>query len=74
MRNMMQLNNQGQHFSEIGQFSGVSNTDWSWATLFADLDNDSYKDLFITNGYKRDYTNMDFINYLVQEKLNETTG
>lgn len=74
MRNMMQLNNQGQHFSEIGQFSGVSNTDWSWTALFADLDNDSHKDLFITNGYKRDYTNMDFINYLVQEKLNETKG
>ena len=74
MRNMMQLNNQGQNFSEIGQFSGISNTDWSWTTLFADLDNDSYKDLFITNGYKRDYTNMDFINYLVQEKLNETKG
>lgn len=74
MRNMLQLNNQGQHFSEIGQFSGVSNTDWSWTALFADLDNDSYKDLFITNGYKRDYTNMDFINYLVQEKLNENVG
>lgn len=71
MRNMLQLNNQGISFSEIGQFSGVSNTDWSWAPLFADFDNDGYKDLFITNGYKRDYTNMDFINYAVQEKLNE---
>ncbi len=71
MRNMMQLNNQGQSFSEIGQFSGVSNTDWSWTSLFADFDNDGHKDLFITNGYKRDYTNMDFMNYAVQEKLNE---
>lgn len=71
MRNMLQINNQGTSFSEIGQFSGVSNTDWSWASLFADFDNDGYKDLFITNGYKRDYTNMDFINYAVQEKLNE---
>ena len=73
MRNMMQLNNQGQSFSEIGQFSGVSNTDWSWTSLFTDLDNDGYKDLFITNGYKRDYTNMDFMNYAVQEKLNENS-
>ncbi len=71
MRNMLQLNNKGQAFSEIGQFSGISNTDWSWASLFADLDNDGFKDLFITNGYKRDYTNMDFMNFAVQEKLKE---
>ncbi len=71
MRNMLHINRQGHHFSEIGQFSGVSNTDWSWASLFADLDLDGYKDLFITNGYKRDYTNMDFMNYAVQEKLKE---
>ena len=71
MRNMLQLNDKGVSFSEIGQFAGISNTDWSWASLFADLDNDGYKDLFITNGYKRDYTNMDFMNYAVQEKLNE---
>ncbi|WP_036154049.1 VCBS repeat-containing protein [Maribacter forsetii] len=71
MRNMLQLNNNGESFSEIGQFSGISNTDWSWASLFADLDNDGYKDVFITNGYKRDYTNMDFINFAVQEKLKE---
>jgi hypothetical protein len=71
MRNMLQLNRGGKYFSEIGQFSGVSNTDWSWASLFTDLDNDGYKDLFITNGYKKDYTNMDFLNYIVQEKINE---
>ncbi|NAS10470.1 VCBS repeat-containing protein [Poritiphilus flavus] len=71
MRNMLQLNNQGTSFSEVGQFAGISNSDWSWASLLADLDNDGYKDLFVSNGYKRDYTNMDFINYAVQEKLNE---
>ena len=71
MRNMLQLNRGGNYFSEIGQFSGVSNTDWSWASLFTDLDNDGYKDLFISNGYRKDYTNMDFMNYIVQEKLNE---
>ncbi|WP_373517516.1 VCBS repeat-containing protein [Pricia sp.] len=71
MRNMLQLNNQGKSFSEIGQLAGISNTDWSWASLFADLDNDGFKDVFITNGYKRDYTNMDFMNYAVQEKLKE---
>lgn len=71
MRNMLQLNNGGSSFSEIGQLAGVSNTDWSWSSLFADFDNDGHKDLFITNGYKRDFTNMDFINYAVQEKLKE---
>ncbi|MEO9892629.1 VCBS repeat-containing protein [Aurantibacter sp.] len=71
MRNMLQVNNQGESFSEIGQFSGISNTDWSWSALFPDLNNDGYKDLFITNGYKRDYTNMDFMNFAVQEKLKE---
>jgi hypothetical protein len=65
MRNMLQLNrgidsNGVPQFSEIGQLAGVSNTDWSWSTLFADLDGDGNKDLFITNGFWRDYTNMDF--------------
>ncbi|MEQ8553963.1 MAG: VCBS repeat-containing protein [Cyclobacteriaceae bacterium] len=63
MRNMLHLNNSDGSFSEIGQFSGVSNTDWSWAPLFADFDNDGWKDLFVTNGYFRDYTNRDFLKY-----------
>jgi hypothetical protein len=64
MRNMLQLNNGDGSFSEIGQLAGVSNTDWSWAPLWADYDNDGWKDLFVTNGYVRDYTNMDFIKFM----------
>ncbi|QRR03535.1 VCBS repeat-containing protein [Dyadobacter sandarakinus] len=70
MRNMLQLNEgagkntKAPVFSEIGQLSGVSNTDWSWAPLFADYDNDGWKDIFITNGNLRDFTNMDFVKFM----------
>lgn len=64
MRNMLHLNHGNGTFSEIGQLAGISNTDWSWAALFADFDNDGWKDLYITNGYHRDYTNMDFLKYM----------
>lgn len=64
MRNMLQLNNGDGTFSEIGQLAGISNTDWSWAPLFADYDNDGWKDLYVTNGYTRDYTNMDFLKFM----------
>ena len=62
-RNMLQKNNGDGTFSEIGQLAGVSGTDWSWSPLFADFDNDGNKDLLITNGYVRDYTDMDFLRY-----------
>jgi hypothetical protein len=72
MRNTLQLNrglnkNGKPVFSEIAQLSGISNTDWSWAPLMADFDNDGWKDIFITNGYWRDYTNMDFLNFGVTD-------
>ncbi len=63
MRNMFHLNNGDGTYSEIGQYAGISNTDWSWAPLFGDFDNDGWKDLFVSNGYYRDYTNRDFLKY-----------
>jgi enediyne biosynthesis protein E4 len=68
MRNVLQVNigsneQRTPRFSEIGQLAGVSSTDWSWAPLFVDFDNDGWKDLFITNGYLQDYTNLDFLKY-----------
>ncbi|WP_296698046.1 VCBS repeat-containing protein [Algoriphagus sp.] len=64
MRNMLHVNNGDGTFYEIGQVAGISNTDWSWASLFADFDNDGWKDLFVSNGYLRDYNNMDFLKYM----------
>src|SRR6195952_1066146 len=69
MRNMLQLNNGDGTFSEIGQLAGVSNTDWSWCPLIADFDNDGYKDLFISTGYLRDYTNKAFLRYWGDYKI-----
>ncbi len=69
MRNMLHLNNGNNTFSEVGQLTGISNTDWSWAALFADLNNDGLEDLFVTNGYKRDYTNNDFLNYKADQQM-----
>lgn len=47
-------------FADIGMHAGVQETDWSWAPLFADLDNDGLQDLFITNGFPKDVTDRDF--------------
>jgi enediyne biosynthesis protein E4 len=68
MRNMLQVNlgkapDGRMVFAEIGQLAGVFSTDWSWSPLLADLDNDGWRDLFITNGYLRDITDMDFVAY-----------
>jgi hypothetical protein len=60
MHNSLQINRGNQHFSEISQMAGVAKTDWSWACLISDYDNDGLKDIFIVNGYKRDVFDKDF--------------
>ncbi|MGV3642203.1 MAG: CRTAC1 family protein, partial [Adhaeribacter sp.] len=68
-RNCLQLNLGGQKFSEVGLMAGVAATDWSWAPLLADYDNDGHKDIFITNGIVRRPNNMDYIKYATQDSL-----
>ena len=63
MRNMLQLNQGDGNFAEIGQLANISNSDWSWSALFFDATNSGNQDLFISNGYFRDYTNRDFLKY-----------
>jgi hypothetical protein len=60
MFNELQLNNGNGTFSEISNMAGIAKTEWSWAPLFADFDNDGLKDLIITNGYKQNALDNDF--------------
>lgn len=64
MRNMLHLNNGDGTFSEIGEFSGVHATDWSWGALIFDMDNDGLKDIFVANGIAKDLTDQDFVEFL----------
>ncbi|PHQ29224.1 VCBS repeat-containing protein [Leeuwenhoekiella nanhaiensis] len=64
MSNVLNLNNGNGYFSDIAQYAGVAKTDWSWAPLLADFDQDGHKDIFISNGIKRELGNQDFGNLI----------
>ena len=74
-RNNLQYNRRNGMFSETGLYSGVYATDWSWAPLWMDFDNDGLKDLFISNGIPKRMNDMDYLNFVsseeVQQKLRE---
>ncbi|MFK7907831.1 MAG: VCBS repeat-containing protein, partial [Chitinophagales bacterium] len=68
MFNTFQLNNGNGTFSEISQLAGLHKSDWSWANLMADFDNDGYKDILITNGFKQDTKDNDFLTKIRERK------
>jgi enediyne biosynthesis protein E4 len=65
MRNTLQINKGDGVFTEMGQLAGIHKTDWTWAVLIADFDNDGNKDIFLTNGFPRFYTNLDYLNNIL---------
>jgi enediyne biosynthesis protein E4 len=68
-RNNLQLNDRNGTFSEVGLYSGVYATDWSWAALWMDFDNDGLKDLFVSNGIPKRMNDIDYINYISNEEI-----
>ena len=68
MFNSIQLNNGGGYFSNIANLTKTAKTDWSWAALLADFDNDGNKDYFVTNGFRKCTLDNDFQNELKETK------
>lgn len=78
-RNALQLNrgmldDGSMFFSEIGQLAGVAATDWSWSALFADFDNDGWKDLFVSNGIWRRPNDLDYLRYISSAEIQESAS
>src|SRR6476620_8805013 len=72
-RNVLQRNNgEGTSFSDIALQAGVAATDWSWAPLFADFDNDGNKDLFITSGIVKRPVDLDYIKFVSAAAIQQT--
>ncbi|HNP23604.1 MAG TPA: VCBS repeat-containing protein [Panacibacter sp.] len=67
VKNCLQLNNRNGKFIDIGNYSGVSATDWSWGELMFDADNDGYTDLYVCNGVNRDVTDLDFMDFFAND-------
>ncbi|MCB0705840.1 MAG: VCBS repeat-containing protein [Saprospiraceae bacterium] len=72
--NMGAIPGDNLQFSEVGTFSGVSATDWSWACLMADLDNDGLKDIFISNGIWTRPNDLDYLKYISDEEIQESAS
>ncbi len=69
VKNCLQLNAHNDKFMEIGNYSGVSASDWSWGALFFDADNDGYNDIYVCNGVNRDVIDLDFMDFFANDVL-----
>lgn len=67
-RNVLQKNSGNNNFFEIGRFSNLSASDWSWASMMLDLNNDGLKDIFISNGIYKDLLDRDYLNYMSNQE------
>ncbi len=74
-RNVLHLNNKNNSFSDVAMYAGVEATDWSWASLWLDFNNDGDKDLFVSNGIPKRMNDMDYIAFVsnqeVQQKIRD---
>lgn len=70
-RNNLQLNRRNGMFSEVGLFTGLYATDWSWSPLWFDFDNDGLKDLIVTNGISKRLNDMDYLNFISSETIQQ---
>jgi len=68
-RNTLQLNQRNGLFSEVGLYANMYATDWSWAALWMDFDNDGLKDLFISNGIPKRLNDIDYVNYVSNDEV-----
>ncbi len=64
VHNTLQLNLGDGKFSEIARLAGIHSTDWSWSALLCDLNNDGWKDLFVTSGIYRRPNDLDYVKFL----------
>ncbi|MEL6809775.1 MAG: VCBS repeat-containing protein [Bacteroidota bacterium] len=75
IQNTLQLNNGNNSFTEIAYHSGIEATDWSWSGIVFDMDNDGYRDIYITNGINHDLTDLDFVDFFANEIMqSKATG
>lgn len=67
-RNVLQRNMGAETFAEISRIAGVEGSEWSWAALFFDMDNDGLKDLYISNGIHKDLLDRDYLTFMANDE------
>jgi len=67
-RNVLQRNMGAETFAEISRIAGVDGSEWSWAALFFDMDNDGLKDLYISNGIHKDLLDRDYLTFMANDE------